>query len=50
MRSPIDTAALRAAREARLVGARVSVDLSSWSAIRDFGPAKFRDRLTRHLP
>ncbi len=50
MRSPIDTAALRAAREARLVGARISVDLSSWSAIRDFGPAKFRDRLTVIAP
>lgn len=50
MRSPIDTAALRAAREARLVGARVSVDLSSWSAIRDFGPATFRDRLTVIAP
>jgi ribokinase len=46
MRTPIDTAALRAVREARLVGARVSVDLSSWSTIRTFGAAKFRDRLT----
>jgi ribokinase len=50
MRSPIDTAALRAAREARLVGARVSVDLSSWSAIRDFGSGKFRDRLSVIAP
>jgi sugar/nucleoside kinase (ribokinase family) len=50
MRAPIDTAALRASREARQVGARVSVDLSSWSAIRDFGPATFRDRLTVIAP
>ena len=32
------------------MGARVSVDLSSWSAIRDFGPATFRDRLTVIAP
>ena len=50
MRAPIDTAALRAAREARPVGARVSVDLSSWSAIRDFGASRFRDRLTVIAP
>jgi sugar/nucleoside kinase (ribokinase family) len=45
LRSPIDVAALRAAREARAAGARISVDLSSWSAIRDFGIVRFRDRL-----
>lgn len=50
MRSPIDTAALRATREARGVGARVSVDLSSWSAIRDFGPAILRERLAVIAP
>jgi ribokinase len=46
LRSPIDGAALRAAEAAP----RVSVDLSSWSAIRDFGPARFRERLERLRP
>jgi sugar/nucleoside kinase (ribokinase family) len=41
LRSPIDGAALRAAE----LVPRVSVDLSSWSAIRDFGPERFRERL-----
>ncbi len=43
LRSPIDGAALRAAESAP----RLSVDLSSWSAIRDFGPERFRERLER---
>jgi ribokinase len=42
---PIAEAALAAARLARAEGGRVSVDLSSWSAIRDHGPARFRSRL-----
>jgi len=42
---PISEAALAAARIAREEGARVSVDLSSWSAIRSFGPPRFRARL-----
>jgi len=50
LRSPIDTAALRAAREARRAGARISVDLSSWSAIRDFGVDRFRERLAAVAP
>ena len=41
LRSPIDGAALAAAAQAP----RLSVDLSSWSAIRDFGPELFRARL-----
>ncbi|HEX5801121.1 MAG TPA: carbohydrate kinase family protein, partial [Gaiellaceae bacterium] len=41
LRSPIDGAALAAAA----LAPRVSVDLSSWSAIRDFGPERFRARL-----
>ena len=41
LRSPIDEAALAAAAMAP----RVSVDLSSWSAIRDFGQRRFRERL-----
>ena len=45
MRSPIDDAALLAADLARASNARVSVDLSAWTRIRDFGPAKFRERV-----
>jgi sugar/nucleoside kinase (ribokinase family) len=41
VRDPIAEAALAAAEAAELV----AVDLSSWSAIRDFGPRRFRDRL-----
>ena len=50
LRSPIDGAARRAVREARAAGARVSVDLSSWSAIRDFGPAAFQECLAVIAP
>ena len=39
---PVARAALRAAELAREAGARVSVDLSSWSTIRDTGPDRFR--------
>ena len=46
LRSPIDGAALRAAAAAP----RLSVDLSSWSAIRDFGPERFRERLEELRP
>jgi sugar/nucleoside kinase (ribokinase family) len=46
LRSPIDGAALRAAE----LAPRVSVDLSSWSAIRDFGPERFRERLRALRP
>jgi ribokinase len=46
LRSPIDGAALRAAE----LAPRVSVDLSSWSAIRDFGPERFRERLQALAP
>ncbi len=45
LRAPIDEAALRAAELARAAGARVSVDLSAWTRIREFGPARFRERL-----
>ena len=47
---PIAEAALAAARMARGDGARVSVDLSSWSAIRDYGPARFRSRIEQLAP
>ena len=46
LRSPVDEAALAAAR----LAPRVSVDLSSWSAIRDFGPERFRERLEALRP
>jgi sugar/nucleoside kinase (ribokinase family) len=46
LRSPIDEAALRAAE----LAPRLSVDLSSWSAIRDFGPERFRERLQALRP
>ena len=46
LRSPIDGAALRAAESST----RLSVDLSSWSAIRDFGPERFRERLATLRP
>jgi sugar/nucleoside kinase (ribokinase family) len=42
---PIGEAALAAARLARAEGARLSVDLSSWSTIRAYGPGRFRSRL-----
>jgi len=46
LRSPIDEAAMRAAE----LAPRLSVDLSSWSAIRDFGPERFRERLAALRP
>jgi sugar/nucleoside kinase (ribokinase family) len=46
LRAPIDEASLRAAG----LAPQVSVDLSSWSAIRDFGPARFRERLEALRP
>ena len=39
---PVRDAAAEAIRLARENGARVSIDLASWSAIRDFGPDRFR--------
>ena len=50
LRSPIDGAAIRAAELARGAGARVSVDLSAWTRIRDFGAAAFRERVERLEP
>jgi sugar/nucleoside kinase (ribokinase family) len=47
---PIAEAALAAAGLARGEAARVSVDLSSWSAIRAYGPAEFRARLEQLGP
>jgi sugar/nucleoside kinase (ribokinase family) len=42
LRSPLAEAAAEAART---FDGRISVDLSSWTAIRDFGPEAFRERL-----
>jgi ribokinase len=42
MREPARTAAVHAVELARAQGAAVSVDLSSWSAIRDAGAERFR--------
>lgn len=47
---PSRAAALRAAALARAEGARVSVDLSSWSGIRDVGPESFRALLQELAP
>jgi ribokinase len=48
--SPIDEAAIQAARVARERGARVSVDLSAWTRIREYGPTRFRQRLEQLEP
>ena len=50
MSEPVRTAALHAVELARERGARVSVDLSSWSAIRDSGEERFRDAVRRVAP
>jgi ribokinase len=42
VREPVRSAANRAVELARRQGAAVSVDLATWSAIRDAGPAEFR--------
>lgn len=50
MREPARAAALRAASLARERGAAISVDLASWSAIRDAGPAGFREAVEQLSP
>ena len=47
---PVRRAAVRAVDLARRGGARVSVDLSSWSAIRGCGPERFRALLESLAP
>ena len=49
-RSPIDEAAAKAAGAVRGQGGRISVDLSSWSLIRDFGAEKLVRRLELLAP
>ena len=48
--TPIDGAALQAAKLARGNGARVSVDLSAWTRIREHGPVRFRKLLEELEP
>jgi sugar/nucleoside kinase (ribokinase family) len=50
LRTPIDAAALHAVELARADGARVSIDLSAWPRIRDFGPDAFLARLDSIAP
>jgi sugar/nucleoside kinase (ribokinase family) len=50
MTEPVRSAALRAVELAKAHGAPVSVDLSSWSAIRDSGKERFRDALRAAAP
>jgi len=50
LREPVGSAAREAIRVARDAGARISIDLSSWSAIRDFGAPAFRDLLEELRP
>jgi len=50
LREPVRFAATRAIECARRRGARVSIDLSSWSAIRDVGGALFRSQLEALAP
>jgi len=50
MLEPVRSAALRAVELARAGGARVSVDLASWSGIRDSGVEGFRDAVRTAAP
>jgi ribokinase len=50
MATPIGGAAARAATLARGNGARVSVDLSAWTRIREYGPMRFREQLEQLAP
>jgi sugar/nucleoside kinase (ribokinase family) len=47
---PVASAAARAVTVAREAGARVGVDLASWSDIRVFGPPRFREVVRRLEP
>ena len=47
LREPVRSAALFAVELGRAQGAVVSVDLATWSAIRDAGVAEFRERCRR---
>ncbi len=50
MAEPVATAAATAVQRARAAGARVGIDLASWSGIRDHGAARFRDAVAALAP
>jgi ribokinase len=50
LREPVRSAALRAVGLAREQGAAVSVDLATWSAIRDVGAVEVRDAVAQVAP
>ena len=50
MRNPVRETAIRAVALARAAGARVSIDLSSWSAIQESGAEAFRTQLGALAP
>jgi sugar/nucleoside kinase (ribokinase family) len=50
LREPVGTAAIATIEAARARGARISIDLSSWSAIRDYGASRFRSLLEEIAP
>ena len=50
LRRPIDEGGAKAARTVRARGGLVAVDLSSWTAIRDFGARRFLSRLEALRP
>jgi ribokinase len=50
LREPIAGAALLAARLARQLGSRVSVDVAAWTEIRAYGPVQFRELLDELAP
>ena len=50
LREPVRSAAQRAVEIARAQGSAVSVDLATWSAIRDAGAVEFRDTVAQLAP
>jgi sugar/nucleoside kinase (ribokinase family) len=50
LREPVSNAALLAARLARDHGARISVDVATWTEIRAYGPVRFRELLDTIAP
>jgi sugar/nucleoside kinase (ribokinase family) len=50
LREPVSIAALLATRLARAHGARISVDVATWTEIRAYGPVQFRELLDTIAP
>ena len=50
LRDPARSAAKRAAEVARAQGSAISVDLATWSAIRDGGPVELRETVSQLAP